>query len=566
MNVINVAESMLEWEPAILRKGRVTRFCRDVPGEFWELWKEHKDELKEAGFKAFQDEDDGPFCVAHVGTCNLTSGHKNARPAPVQKAVPAPPAVRRWLDAPPGHRQAMGWNYLYPDQVNAVYTLTQAHRDGQRFTMDASDAGLGKTWTALEFAKQLGIPFGVVCPANVVTKWDELARQQFKLRPMFVSSYDKVRSGRTPWLTRRVEVVRKRERVYFTWNVSVEALIIVDEVHYCAGQKSLNSKVLASVIEDPDMLGHVISATAAKSPLDLQVIGYGLGLHNYVNWWKWCLRNGARRGHFGGLEFNVGSDKRTPTKNQLKARRALQLMHANIFPKKGVRLEITDTSDRPKNQIMIDLVDVDADDKRVVEMLNTLDAREREDEDAAAEKETPVNSLTLNTRDRQRAEVLRLPYMLERIKQLRAEDNSVIAFLNFHDSIVWLFDQLDEYVSVIGGGRKNEAERQFFQANKSRICLAQIGAGSASIDLDDTRGDFPRCVLHSPTYDSRQIIQAVGRAYRMKTTKSLVRQWILFALHTVEERVGRLAQAKLHGHALFNEGSVDEALEIINIR
>lgn len=551
-------EDLLEWSDP-RRVGARTTQVADATDEFWDLWREDKDELKALGIRVSRDDDSGEFTVAWIRK-------------PSNDLIPERPPDReekvvRFLRCP--EAQAAALYYLYPDQRDALWTLQSAVDHMMKFTLDASEPGIGKTWVALALMVRMGTNFGIVCPANVVTKWTDTAiSDPFNLEPEFVMSYDKLRTGTWDFVSRFTKGT-KRKTTWFEWNVEAKVALIFDEVHKCAGEKSLNAALLKAAIDNPLVQVHAISATSADSPLDLKTTGYGLGLHDGKEFWRWCQRVGCKRGHFGGLTFSTGDGSKEPTLNQRRARTALNKIHGHIFPRRGVRITVGDSSLwRPKNQIFAELVDVDERDKRIQDALRRIDEKETADYDKADAREREISALTLNTRDRQRAEITMLPAMLERLTALRQANNSVVVFLNYTDSIDLLaewFCESHPIFSMIVGGLSDKVRNSMihnFQTNVARICVCQIDAGAESIDLDDQDGAFPRCSLISPGYDAKKLYQALGRPYRPASTKSLVRQWILFAVGTVQERVGRLVQAKLNGQALINDGDLRGAIDI----
>lgn len=555
MEPTDLAHDLLEWTDPVRVGSRVTSMCHDVPGEFWELWKEHKDELKAAGIRAFRDDDDGHFFMTWV------RGADEDQIVQQPAAQMAIPKVTRFLKSPKDF--AVQCPGLHPDQRDAVWTLLQAIKRGCRFTLDASDAGIGKTWIALTLMRLLGWNFGVICPANVVTKWTDTALEfPFELEPEFVLSYERLKSGNHHFVQREDYTYRGKDHTRFSWQTVDQVALVFDEVHYCSGTDSLNAQLLKGAIENPHTLIHTLSATVADSPLDMRAVGFGLELHDWKGWWQWCKRSGARPGHFGGLQFNTGIND-SPTINQRIARVRLAQIHAHVFPGRGTRIKVGDTELwRPKNLVMAELIDVQKDHPDIQGLIQVI--RDKEDQDLAraeASDDSGVNLVT-NVRARQRAETYRLPYFRRRILDLTKEGNSVVVFLNYSASIDWLLESIDG-CSTIRGGMTERGRAQAmtdFQTNKHRVCICQIEAGGQSIDLDDTWGDAPRCTLISPTYKAKLFYQVIGRAYRPATTKSMVRQWVIFAAETIEEKVGRIVQAKLHAQSLINDGDLSPVI------
>ncbi len=561
-DLASLAAELLDWSQPRQAGRKWTQSCGELTSDWWDLWREEKEELKRLGIRVAMDDETEQFSAywVHQDDPGLIAGSASAD----DKIE----ATRHYLLAPQEFRP----QYLRPYQCNAVYTLQRAVERGVPFVLDASDAGIGKTWHVLELLKRLDINFGVVCPANVVTKWTDTATDRpFELEPEFVLSYEKIRGGKqVDFITRTERIYRRKKLAEFTWNTVDRVAIVFDEIHLCSGENSLNSKILQAAIDDPNVLVVGASATAAETPLKMKVIGYGLELHQLSNWWHWCKQMGCRPGPFGGLLFNTGvNPNREPTVNQRRARRKLLEVHQYIFPERGTRIQKAEIkSQLPDNLVMAEIVDVDERDPAIKALVDAVYAKEDEDEEKAEAKEMAVSSLTLNTRARQRAEAAKLPIMLERGLNLAEQDNSVIVFLNYSASIEWFCAALTKakqgHAKIVGGmGHDLEVNRLEFQLNHVRWIVCQTDAGSASIDLDDTDGKFPRVSLISPNYDAVKFNQVLGRPHRGPTTRSKVMQWVLFAAGTIEERVGRIVQQKLNNFSIVNDGDLKAAPQII---
>ncbi len=566
----------LEWtKPKVVatRQGpRTVQVCEDLPKWFWSEWRHRKDEIKELGISIGKDDTSGEFVAKwwrEPEDEELERAAEAEDAFEFEEAADQIIVVQGTLEAPPGYQER--YPYLKPYQLGPVYTLLEAAvRPDVKMTLDASEMGLGKTWIAMAVAKTLGWNFGVVCPANVVTKWTNISMDlPFELEPEFVLSYDKLRAGKTPYLDRYVRGRGKKEVAEFKWNTSDNVVIIFDEVHMCANADSLNGRMLKAAIDDPFIYVHGMSGSVAESPLDLKTVGYGLALHDFNDHWEWCLRNGAVYGPFGGLLFNSGmSDARKLTKNQARARRRLLKIHHHIFPERGCRLRKSEIADQlPDNEIMAEVVDLNFDNPFLKEPLALLMEKETDDEAKAEEKGLSVSSLVMNTRDRQRSELGKCPTIFNRTMDLLDEGNSVIIFLNYRETIEVLRKMFTKskhgFACLVGGlttPQRNETLRTF-QSNEKRIILVQLEAGSASIDLDDTRGTHPRAVLLSPTYSAKTLIQALARAHRT-TTLSKVMQWILFSAGGVEERACRICQHKLNNMSLLNDGDLSGVMQV----
>ena len=111
---------------------------------------------------------------------------------------------------------------------------------------------------------------------------------------------------------------------------------------------------------------------------------------------------------------------------------------------------------------------------------------------------------------------------------------------------------------VYGGQSEKERSNVIdtFMENKSKVIICTIKSGGTAISLDDQHGGHPRVSLISPTWDSVDLIQALGRIHRAKT-KSKSLQRILYIANTIEENIADKLKQKLNNINEINNGDVD---------
>jgi len=497
--------------------------CNNVPREFWALWRDHKEELKDLGFRVNKNDED-QFVVKH-----WEAGDGIARAVlpirrPQQLVLPGPYAL------------AHGQDILKSYQVPAAATLIaglQAHR----FVLDGSETGLGKTYVACATAKNLGMNVGVVCPASVTTKWEDTLVDVFDIEPEFVLSYDKARQAPDDFLVRTDRKWRGKDITDYRWNTTAPVLLIFDEIQKCSGNGTLNSKLLHATLRDPFIWTLGLSATVAEDPRDMLEVGYALGLHSGANW-------GSR------------------------GEAALSAIHQHIYPARGCRLRRQDLGDAIlKSEILVEIIDTDKLDKRVIDELEAVMEAEVRDAEKALEKGADVCAFTTTLRDRQRAELAKVPAMADKAIDLLKEGWSVPVFLNFHGSIT-LFDKLmskDVWRRHFHGQMSSDARKKGladFQANKAHLLLVQMDSGSDSVDMHDVHGGHPRASLISPGYDARKLQQALGRVDRLNAKTNSI-QFIMFGSDPVEKRIARIVQSKLSNMSRLNNGDLSGLVELI---
>lgn len=426
---------------------------------------------------------------------------------------------------------------LYPYQQLASDLLIGAINSCGA-ALDASDTGVGKTFTALGVADGLDTDPFIICPKSIQTAWRE-ACESLAIRPIDVVNIEKIKAGNTPYMSRP-------SKKKFIWTLPRGTLIIYDECQGASGYKTANSKVLALTRGyGYKVLG--LSATVAESPLQLKALGYLLKLHKYTDHYSWCLRYGCYKNAWGGLEFVRGAQRV----------KYLKELNKQIFPDKGVRVRIKDLDSFPDNKIIAQAYDLS---KRDTDEINSIFD---EMEDNLKNPEYSGSALTEMLRARQATELYKVPLLAEMTTELLEEGKHVVIFVSFRETLSRLASQFPD-ASVLLGGQKIEerdAEIAKFQRNQSNVCIAMIQAGGVGVSLHDTTGDAPRVSLITPTYSARELKQALGRIHRA-TGKTKCLQKIIYAAGTVEERACKAVKRKLDNISLLNDGDLMEGLDI----
>jgi superfamily II DNA or RNA helicase len=430
-----------------------------------------------------------------------------------------------------------------------LYDWQEAHADQlveamcrHGFAMDGSDTGTGKTVIALEVAHRIGrIPF-VVCPKSVIPSWVEMMKLFRHDDPSyFAFNYEKIRGGKTPYL------VRKGKKVAWQLDPNL-CMLIFDEVHRCKSDKSLNSKMLAQA-KDAGIPVLMLSATACSNPVEMKAAGYLMDMHQYKNYWNWCLKTGCVKGVFGGLKFNNSSG-------------VLKKLHDHIYPDRGSRIRIKSLPEGtfPDNLVIPQGYNVDdpsAFDQIYTDMAEELKAlAERTEEDS--DEESP---LTIQLRARQKAELLKVPVFTELAEDALSERNSVAIFVNFTATLEALAARLSAIAPVVlVQGGQSEADRadmvDAFQRDSAHVIICTIQAGGVGLNLHDRLGNRPRVSLISPSFSAIDLKQALGRIHR-SGGKSPAIQKIIFAADSVEMRVCQSVRRKLTNLDLINDDELN---------
>lgn len=417
--------------------------------------------------------------------------------------------------------------------------------------LDSSVTGAGKTLMAVERCRALDMPGFVVCPLAVVPSWRKAFEEQ-GVPCAGIVGWEKLRTGKTGfgrWVTKH----------QFDWSLS-DCVVIFDEVQKAKGRSSQNSKMLigAKASQLPVLL---CSATSAKDPSEMYAIGYALGLHQCKNFVTWAQNHGCEFDFWGSLQM---------TTSETLARHHLGKLNDAIYGSgKGGRLTREDLVGHFQEcAINDDPVDFGSELKsaynEMADEISIIDgeikadmvkarakARQKGEDPANAE----VNALTRLLRMRQKVEALKVPVIIDTLKEFRDEGFSVAVFVNFDATADAILARLEEPFSVVRGGQK-EQERAFaienFQRNAHRVIVCNISAGGTGVNLHDEDGGHPRASIISPSFNEKELEQVLGRIDRAGSkTPSLQR--ILIAADTIEERVMESVRAKLRNMNVLHD-------------
>lgn len=405
----------------------------------------------------------------------------------------------------------------------------------RRVTLDASDMGVGKTYIGAGLIRQFDEPTLVVCPRSVIPSWKRAGEH---LGVEFdVLNYEMLGTGRTPYLNKRVRTFtyqgKPRKASAFDWAPEV-GMVLFDEVHRCGGQSTDNSKMLIRAVAQKKRI-HMMSGTPAESPIKMKAMGFALGMFRSPDeWWRWCMRNGCKKGYFGGLQFGPRAEQRMLHMNRI---------NADLFPGMGIRLRKTDIPGFPDCQITTEFLGLPDDDSVAMENLY----REMQTELEAHDKhKDPENAAIALMRERQLVELLKVPALVEQTEDAVSSGLSVALFVNFRQTVEALSARLGTKCIIWGdqSSAEREANRVAFQEDRERIILAISDAGGIGIDLHDLNGNYPRLELLNPGWSAVIFRQALNRVWRAGAkTKAQVR--ILFADTPSERRVRTKLGAKL---------------------
>lgn len=410
--------------------------------------------------------------------------------------------------------------------------------------LDGSDTGAGKTYTAVGVARELGMEIAVVCPKAVISSWNKVIKDHFKMKPVFILNYESVKTGKYKDIGVWKKVSRTSNREVFTWSIPKNTLLVFDESHRLKGHGTQNSEIAIAAKKQ----GYKIlccSATSSVNPIEMKTVGLILGIYKTGKWTSFLRDHGCEQGRFG-WEFNGD-------KNILKK------LHADFFLDRGVRVRREDIKDFPDCDVMAQAYNIDEQSEK--ELKAVYEEMDKEllllKAKCKNTKEYKINSMVIMLRSWQKSELIKVPLFVEMAEDALEDGMSVVIFVNFSDTVRALSKRLNTNCVVWGENKGNERDVHIadFQADKKRVIIVNMKAGGAGLSLHDLNGNHPRLALVSPTPSAVDLVQCLGRVWRVGgKTKAL--QKIIFVANTIEEDICEKVKVKIDNLSLINDGDL----------
>ena len=419
---------------------------------------------------------------------------------------------------------------LHNYQILHVYNLISCLKKNG-VVVDGSSTGTGKTFTSLCVCSEAKLEPLIICPKSIVDIWRSTC-DYFNVQPLAIVNYETMRTGQMydengkritcPFLT---ATKGKGSSINYTWNLANKNrnIIIFDEAHRCKNKKSQNGQLLLSSKNVCKIL--LLSATLSDSIENFALFGYMLGFYSSIqrgrNWTASVIRE----------DKNRLIEEGTSTLNKY------------IFPDKGSRMNIEDLGDKfPKNNIFSDCYTISSKSKREI---NNLYENIRE----LYKGRDGLELVTIN-KLRQKIEFLKSPILYDQAEKYLDNGKSVAIFVNFTDTLNDLSEQFKkagiEHCMIHGKQDTAEREREItkFQTNMVKVILCMMQSGSTGISLHDTSGHHSRVSLISPSFSSTDLIQTLGRIFRIGIVQPVI-QKLVYCADTYEQELCKRVKGKL---------------------
>jgi hypothetical protein len=424
---------------------------------------------------------------------------------------------------------------LFPPQEKAKNFFLNRLR-GWKNTLDSSQMGTGKTVVGAHIARTLldeGIVerVAVIAPKAVHPSWNaEL--EECGIEPLFVLNLERLRLGKTEYVGK----VGRSKKV-FRWNVPRGTLFLFDEIHKAKGPWTANANLLVSLVSQRHLI-HGMSGTPCQDPMDMRSLGYMLGLHNdkqsYAStpsYFGFLRLLKCKQGYWGGYEME-------------DPEYALEWLHKAMYNVSTNGLTVADFPDSFKeNRVVVDPIEF-TDSKKINKTYDKLQLTRKQLEDyidtgkfdaEVMSDDDPI--IVKMLRARQQTELYKVKDIVDMATDAVEEGHSVVVFLNFKESLEQAAELLDcDYIdgSVPDDKRQNIIED--FQADKAHVIVVNAATGGTGVSLHDVTGNRPRLSLISPSFNSFEFSQVLGRIHR-NGAKTDALQKVMISNGSIEEYV-----------------------------
>jgi superfamily II DNA or RNA helicase len=523
-----------------------------VPG-FWDLWKAFKPELKAEGFGCAREEYSGEWYI------------KWWKQTPEEIPEGVEPEEKKEYD----FSDTILYEWQQEHASKLAYSL-----DKYKISIDNSGCGAGKTPINLSVFKKLGLKPFVICPKPVIPAWYRNA-EMVGIEMLGVVNYESAKLGkqtiRVPYKKKEGYKLKNVDSEYisvsvnpnakkfdskyiYTFTFPENAVLVFDEVHRCKNMNTQNTQLLLQAAQQGIRIAG-LSATLASSPMKMYAVGTALKLfdtEHYWGFWNWVKDHGC-------------------SKEVVKYKRGGEPVHAWVYDgdESHMRRIHTQIGDRmngidlaklikigkfPTSQILAEAYNLNGNtaklDKVYEQLLKLADEYEKEADYYNAQED---GNLSKRQKLHQQVELLKIPAIVDLVKDALGEDKSVAIFVNFTETLHQLGDVLKTNCFIYGdnSSRINEQNRLAFENNESHIIICNIAAAREGIDLHDKYDKRERLSIIIPSDNAQNIKQALGRVQRAGGTHS--QQILFYAAGTIEENICYNLKGKLKNISALND-------------
>lgn len=440
---------------------------------------------------------------------------------------------------------------LYDNQQELQDDILDLYDDGRAGFLNASDTGTGKTITTVSTLKKTGArTILVVAPVSILPSWrDTLIRAGDGDKLWILINYESLRKLLLPSdAEKKVKKTKTKNdhRAKSGIHMLNFDVVVFDECHYLANFASLRSKMSRRIAtgdgtSDP-AFQMWLSATYGKDPTKTtflypslaELVGSPTDKFSVARYEAACKRlgiQGVRRNDKGGLVEFSG------TNQDLKKFSQIVFNSDDAFAK---RIESKDEQHRELLAIDLNKQERDQYEALWAEFVEEYSRVMQIGDKKIREPE----GLAVQIRFRQKAGLLRAPYMVDAIKDMLADGYQVAVSCEFSNTIKLISEKMVERgmaePAIFTGANKStrEDERLAFQRGQKKVILFSTAEGinlQANEIASGNPSSTPRSLLIAePRWSPLKMTQIEGRTQR---NGEISTAWYAYASGTIESKV-----------------------------
>lgn len=421
-----------------------------------------------------------------------------------------------------------------------------------KIALDISDTGVGKTYTAIAVAKEMGRSVLIACPKTLMSSWKTVAKY-FDVIVFDIVNYETLKNCKT-YKTSKFKSRKNNSYLEisettgeYVWDLPNNVVVIFDEVHRCKNIKSDVGKLLISLkqIITNNIPILLLSATICEKYTDMKTIFYLINLINNIRDFKKYLKTVK----YKYPQYKVSKVVKTSSEKENN----FALIISQEIKNYSSRIRIQDLGDKfPQNQWFAQQFFA-KDSSEIAKAYKEIAILKKK-----LEENPGSNHLAKIQKLKQEIELRKVPIFIEQAKLYLENNKSVIIFVNYLDSFNLISNCLNIKCKIYGEQTIEQrlASIDDFQSNRERIIICQMRAGGVGISLHDKDGAFPRVALVNYTDSAADLLQALGRAPRAGA-KSIVLQRIIFVANvTYEKKIMSNVNKKLANISAINDSDL----------
>lgn len=439
---------------------------------------------------------------------------------------------------------------LYEDQIRVHDSTLDVYDEGRAGFLNASDTGTGKTITAVSTLKKTSArTILVVAPKSVLPSWRDTLRTAGDADKLWIlinyESLGKLLLPSKEELEAKKKSTKNSKRASKGTPILAFDTVVFDECHYMANPTSLRSKMARRVVGDGTAVPSFqmwLSATFGKDPTKAtflypalcEAAGTNVGAFSVKKYASVCRKLGIRgvsANDKGGLNDYSGSGADIKHFSDIlfkgSAAFADRIVSRDDQHRELMAVDLSRAEMAQYNALWRDFVD---EYQRVMQIGN--------------KKVREPEGLAVQIRFRQKAGLLRAPYMVDAIKDQLSEGYQVAVSCEFSDTVELLRSKMVERgmsePAIFTGKNTTEREQQRteFQRGEKKVILFSTAEGiNLHANQTEVEGasSAPRSLLIAePRWSPLKMSQIEGRTQRNGETSTA---WYAYATGTIENRV-----------------------------